>query len=636
MHTRLVIVALTNAALLVTIPVFCQQSADVPVVPVAALGTAFTYQGRLTDGGSPANGTYDLQLRLFDALAGGGQVGGTIVKEDVAVADGLFGVDLDFGASVYTGQALWLEIGVRPGASSGAFSVLSPPQPLNPAPFAHYSKAGVATDVQCAGCVSVGDLAGGSASSGQVLIATGASTMDWQEPAWPTGSGSTGQVAFWSGSSALSGNANLFWDNTNGRLGIGTAAPRESLEVAGNIRMPDTTSAPEGALYLGTAPFLHAWGSNNAFVGARAGNFTMGGGGVDGRYNSGFGNWALHADTTGGSNTAVGYTSLGSNTDGDFNVAVGSWSLPENTTGSGNAALGHMALLTNTTGGNNVAVGVQSLWSNTVGADNVAVGGDALMYNTTAGRNTAVGRYALNTQSYDNGGAAWDAANTAIGFYALYSNQPTSTTVGRRNTAVGGAAGDSKTVTNSTFVGYDSDASVDLLTNATALGYGAKVDASNKVVIGNSAVTSIGGYTTWSNYSDRRGKRDIRDLDLGLDLVLRLRPVEFRLANGNGKLDYGFVAQEVEALLGDDSNVVDVGGDPDHTLALRYSELIAPLVKAVQEQQAQIEAKSADVAALRAALAEKDRHAAEQDALIAELVKRVRALEETAGRHTRP
>ena len=70
-------------------------------------GTSFTYQGRLEDGGSPATGSYDFEFRLFGAAAGGTQVGSTVERPGVAVAAGLFTVDLDFGAGVFTGDALW-------------------------------------------------------------------------------------------------------------------------------------------------------------------------------------------------------------------------------------------------------------------------------------------------------------------------------------------------------------------------------------------------------------------------------------------------------------------------------------------------------------------------------------------------
>lgn len=102
--------------------------------PQDAVGTAFTYQGRLTDGGSPANGTYDFEFKLYDDVST--QVGSTITVDDKTVADGLFTVELDFGEGGFAGEARYLEIGVRPGSSTGAFTTLLPSQALTPAPYA--------------------------------------------------------------------------------------------------------------------------------------------------------------------------------------------------------------------------------------------------------------------------------------------------------------------------------------------------------------------------------------------------------------------------------------------------------------------------------------------------------------------
>src|SRR5688572_23024492 len=77
---------------------------------LVALGSGFQYQGRLMDGGGPANGTYDLRFILFDAESGGAQVGSTVEKADVAVENGLFTTELDFGAPAFDGNARWLEI----------------------------------------------------------------------------------------------------------------------------------------------------------------------------------------------------------------------------------------------------------------------------------------------------------------------------------------------------------------------------------------------------------------------------------------------------------------------------------------------------------------------------------------------
>ena len=102
----------------------------------------------------------------------------------------------------------------------------------------------------------------------------------------------------------------------------------------------------------------------------------------------------------------------------------------------------------------------------------------------------------------------------------------------------------------------------------------------------------------------------MRDVPFGLDFVLALRPVEYKLRSGNGHLDMGFVAQDIEALLGDGYNVLDIGGDAQRTLSLRHADLLAPIVKAIQEhevtiekQKAQIEGRDARIAALEARLA---------------------------------
>jgi hypothetical protein len=119
---------------------------SVPLRAQTAVGTAFTYQGRLSDAGVPADGAYDLQFKLFAAETAGSQVGSTLTQTDVAVSGGLFTVSLDFGA-VFGPDARWLEIGVRPGGSAGAFTTLSPRQRIQPTPSAAYAaSAGVAVN----------------------------------------------------------------------------------------------------------------------------------------------------------------------------------------------------------------------------------------------------------------------------------------------------------------------------------------------------------------------------------------------------------------------------------------------------------------------------------------------------------
>jgi hypothetical protein len=106
-----------------------------PPAPAQPLGTAITYQGLLRDGGTPATGLYDLQACLFDSAAGPAALVCAPDASDVPVEDGVFSVALDFGAA-FAGQQRFLELRVRPGASTGAYTVLLPRQLLRPAPEA--------------------------------------------------------------------------------------------------------------------------------------------------------------------------------------------------------------------------------------------------------------------------------------------------------------------------------------------------------------------------------------------------------------------------------------------------------------------------------------------------------------------
>lgn len=100
-----------------------------------AQGTSFTYAGFLKDQGAPANGNYDLQFAVFDAVTGGTQQGATVVSNAFAISNGLFTVTLDPGTGVFSGAARWLNIAVRPAGGDG-FTNLVPRQQLTATPYA--------------------------------------------------------------------------------------------------------------------------------------------------------------------------------------------------------------------------------------------------------------------------------------------------------------------------------------------------------------------------------------------------------------------------------------------------------------------------------------------------------------------
>lgn len=198
-----------------------------------AMGTAFTYQGRLTDHGSAASGQYDFKFSLYDALTGGGQVGSTLAVKAVSVANGLFTVPLDFGDS-FQGQALWLEIEVAPYAS-GVYTRLIPRQRLTPTPYALYAK-------------------------------TAESVVDGL-----AGSGSTNRVARFTAARTI-GDSTIYDDGS--KVGIGTTAPSARLHIDGDtpdnvaLMVHNQNDAGSERLFFGTNTALDAamivWGSSHA------------------------------------------------------------------------------------------------------------------------------------------------------------------------------------------------------------------------------------------------------------------------------------------------------------------------------------------------------------------------------------
>ena len=104
---------------------------------VAAQPSAFNFQGFLSDGGVPANGVYDLQFKLFNAIAGGSQVGATLDRPNTTLVNGIFSVRLDFGGVAFlTSGERFLEISLRAGGSPNAFVVLGARQQILSVPFA--------------------------------------------------------------------------------------------------------------------------------------------------------------------------------------------------------------------------------------------------------------------------------------------------------------------------------------------------------------------------------------------------------------------------------------------------------------------------------------------------------------------
>lgn len=268
-------------------------------------------------------------------------------------------------------------------------------------------------------------------------------------------------------------------------------------------------------------------------------------------------------------NTAIGYYSLYSNIDGTSNTAIGFEAMKSNSSGQNNTSIGNQALMQNTTGDENSAIGYHALYSNTSGQNNIAIGRYALNYNISGNYNIAIGR---------NAGSDIGATN----------------------------------LNDCVFIGDYAQGNQNNLINAIAIGNNAIVTANNRVRIGDNNITRIGGEVSWSTLSDGRIKDNINENIIGLDFIMKLRPVNYTINkekemkilgiinnDSNSSLDKenqhtysGFIAQEVEAVAQELDFIFSGVCHPENEkdlYSIKYSDFVVPIIKAMQEQQQQIE-----------------------------------------------
>jgi trimeric autotransporter adhesin len=378
---------------------------------------------------------------------------------------------------------------------------------------------------------------------------------------------------------------------------------------------------------LGTDAGAVNTGVNNTFVGFEAGNDN-----TSGTNNTALGYQALDVNTTGASNTAVGSGALGVNTTGAENTAVGAFALDANTTGIYNTALGVSALGANTTSTRNTALGYASLSSNTIGEENVAVGRNALLSHTGGSFNVAVGHGSManGNGGSNNAACGYEALqantgsnNTAVGYRSLLAN-----TTGTANTAVGYQAGDSITTgVAHTAIGYGAlsacttgirnaaigyECFINLTTGSSNVGIGDNpndgnifnvTSENNRGVFGHNSITNAYVKVAWTVTSDARDKTSIESVPHGLSFVQQLNPVSYRWKTSreddtpHGNRRYGFLAQEVMALEGNNPVIID-DEQPDH-LKYQGEALVPVLVNAIKELSAQVTALQAEVNTLK-------------------------------------
>jgi carbonic anhydrase/acetyltransferase-like protein (isoleucine patch superfamily) len=595
--------------------------------------TSFTYQGKLTDGATAANGTYQFQFKLFDAASGGNQIGQTL-DLPATVTNGIFAVNLDYGAASFDGSARFLEISVKSN-NGQSYTTLNPRQSVTSTPYAIRAlNANQANQSNTANTATTADNAanlGGIAANQYVL------TTDPRLNQQPGGGGNYIQ-----NSTALQSNANfnisgegkadkftaatqfniganrvLASSNANLFVGFGTGNGGASGGLntfVGNNAGMNTANATRNSFfgagagiqnsigndnsYFGAASGLsNQSGDNNSFFGSNAGNLNV----ADN--NSFFGATAGKANTTGGNNSFFGFESGLSNKDGAENSFFGGAAGKANTSGIKNSFFGRNAGTANN-GDHNSFFGTASGQSNTNGTGNSFFGDSTGLLNNTGGNNSFFGKGAgLSNNSGGN--------NVFVGYTSGVGN-----TTGSNNTLIGA----------NTNVNHQNNS---VLNYATAIGAGAVVHASDLIVLGRNGGqdtlwvwgntynfgkiklgpsasgggsqhvcigtdSEIGGGILSLCSSSIRYKTNVENFTRGLDLITKLRPVSFDWKSNNQR-DVGFIAEEVnqvEPLL----NEYKANGEIE---GVKYAQITTALVNAVKEQQEQIQQQQAQIEALK-------------------------------------
>lgn len=367
---------------------------------IQAQTAAFTYQGKLTDGGSSANGPYDLTFKLFSLSDGGTQIGSDVVRDDVQATAGIFTVNLDFGPSPFTSDTgRYLEISVRAGASTGAFTLLTPRQPLTSAPYS------VSTIRAASAAVADNATQLGGVNASEYVQTTDTRMSDARIP--------------------LAGSSNYIQSNP------ATQQPETNLNIGGNAAIGGTLAgnvvnaatqynlganrvlsvAGTNNFFAGVGAGANNTGTGNSFVGREAGQanttgqanaffgFAAGQSNTSGNFNAFFGSGTGSANVGGGENSFFGYTAGRFNTSGSINAFFGKSAGLFNTTGSANSFFGYDAGSLNTSGTNNTFVGVIAGDANTVGSFNTVIGAQADVASNNLNYATAIGAEAVVSSS---------------------------------------------------------------------------------------------------------------------------------------------------------------------------------------------------------------------------------------------
>jgi len=333
----------------------------------------------------------------------------------------------------------------------------------------------------------------------------------------------------------------------------------------------------DGSIFIGySSGKSNTRGLGNSFIG----------------YNSGFNN------TTGGDNTFIGFESGYSTTTGSRNVFIGNYSGYENTTGYNNISIGYKASYSSTSV-NSISIGYSAGYRNT-SYEGVFIGNYAGFYNDSGDSNTFIGTrsgqyntigdhntFTGNRSGYKNTSGG---NNTFYGSHAGYEN-----TTGGGNTFIGLYSGGLTTTgTYNTFIGYNAGSNNTTGHNNIAIGNNSLMPSETSrdtIQLGDPNIASFRCKVALTVTSDLRFKENVTEYIPGLDFINKTNPIMFTFKDDNeNKLRLGFSAQEMLELE-EENNIINaiVDSRNQEHLAIQETAIIPILVKAVKEQQTQID-----------------------------------------------
>jgi hypothetical protein len=577
----------------------------------APVGTAFTYQGQLKQGGLPLTNTADFQFSLWDALTTGTQIGTTQSASGVSIANGLFTVTLDFGAGVFPGDARWLEIAVRSPAGGGSYTTLSPRQELTATPYALGLQLPLAGATTAAGSAfSITNQSTASTSVGIRGRIGGSPSYAWAIPAAVRGESDFDGIVVGVHGAAMYG---VLGQTTTGSGVQGSAEGVGGIGLYG--RSENTNGIGVFGISFGANSFAGYFDGRGCFIGdvgigvnppttkldvngtAKVTGFQLPTGAASGRVLTsdagGVGTWQLPVGDISGSGTA-----------GMLPKFSGSKTLTNSIiteTADGKIGVNYATptyrFSLGGTLSNDAILSLEAAWNPEIYMNAANMDADCKLHMVSASRQWNM---------------VYDGSEDRLKF-----NRDGSGGVGTvlcldaNNRAGVGLIDPTERL--------DVNGTARLRGIGTSTGTAVVADANGKL---------------WKQSSSMRHKHNVADLPAAGDAVLALRPVAFEW-NSTGEPDIGLIAEEVAATL-PELVLCDAEGQPD---AVKYDKLALYLLDVVRTQQGalvtlqcekdtEMAAQRGEIAAQQAEITVQTERLATQDKELSELRTRLARLEQ--------